>query len=173
MVALPRRPGGDRDPPPWPPLAVTSPAPALPTPLSGYESFSQTAPALGSRGRSYLSRTMAPRLTPGRGGGALARPGRAVPSRRCHGSCPPVLHSPRREPMFWPFTRPARRPASPPRPRVRPGLEALEDRQLLSVSVTQLTDPRSGAVNGLRVVTAGRNDTVTITDDSTAHTTTV
>jgi hypothetical protein len=38
--------------------------------------------------------------------------------------------------------------------------------------VTPFTDPGSGAAD-LRIVTNGKNDTVTVTDDSTAHTTTV
>jgi hypothetical protein len=61
-----------------------------------------------------------------------------------------------------------RRPSAQP---VRLSLEDLEGRALLSVSVAQFTEP-SGAV-GLRVIESGRNDTVTTTDNSTAHTTTV
>jgi hypothetical protein len=56
-------------------------------------------------------------------------------------------------------------------PRFRPTVECLEGRALPSVTVTQFIDP-SGAA-GLRVVENGSNDTVTITDDSTAGTTTV
>jgi hypothetical protein len=51
-------------------------------------------------------------------------------------------------------------------------LESLEGRDLPSVSVIPVTDPISGA-DELRIVANGKNDTVTITDDSTAHTTTV
>jgi hypothetical protein len=71
--------------------------------------------------------------------------------------------------MLWPFHRPSRRPA--PRPRFRPCLEALEGRQLLSVTVTPLMEP-SGAAK-LLVRTDGANDTVTIMDNSTNHTTKV
>jgi hypothetical protein len=52
------------------------------------------------------------------------------------------------------------------------GLEALEGRDLPSVSVVPFTDLSSGTM-ALRVVENGQNDTVTITDDSMAHTTTV
>lgn len=55
--------------------------------------------------------------------------------------------------------------------RFRPSLEYLEGRALPSVTVTQFVDPSGGA--GLRVVENGRNDTVTITDDERAGTTTV
>jgi hypothetical protein len=48
----------------------------------------------------------------------------------------------------------------------------LEGRDLLSVSVIPFTDSGSGAA-ALRVIEDGRNDAVTITDDSTAQTTTV
>jgi hypothetical protein len=51
-------------------------------------------------------------------------------------------------------------------------LEVLEGRDLPSVSVLPFTDPGSGAAD-LRIVTNGSNDTVTITDDSAGHTTTV
>jgi hypothetical protein len=55
---------------------------------------------------------------------------------------------------------------------VRPGLEVLEGRDVpSSVTLTQFTDSAGHA--GLRVVTNGQNDTVTLTDDSTAGTTTV
>jgi hypothetical protein len=74
--------------------------------------------------------------------------------------------------MFSLFrSRSSRRAFRPHRP-ARLGLEALEDRALPSVSVTPFTDPGSGAAD-LRITTDGQNDTVTITDDSTAHTTTV
>jgi hypothetical protein len=73
--------------------------------------------------------------------------------------------------MFWPFrNRTSRRPVSP-RPRFRPALDSLEGRRLPSVSVVPFTDPSGAAA--LRIITDGANDTVTITDDSTAHRTTV
>jgi hypothetical protein len=56
--------------------------------------------------------------------------------------------------------------------RFRPNLEGLEVRDVPSVTVTQFTDPSSGLA-GLRVVENARNDTVTITDNSTDQTTTV
>ena len=62
--------------------------------------------------------------------------------------------------------------AARPRLRARLRLEGLEDRTVPSVSVTPFTDPTSGAAD-LRIVTHGSNDTVTITDNNTAHTTTV
>jgi hypothetical protein len=76
--------------------------------------------------------------------------------------------------MFGFFRRQTRRPAPAPWPRqrIRPSLEVLEERQLPSVSILPGTDPVSGAPS-LLVRTDGRNDTVTITDDSTAQTTTV
>jgi hypothetical protein len=55
---------------------------------------------------------------------------------------------------------------------VRPLLEALEDRRVPAVTVTPFTDPGSGAAD-LRIVANGNNDTVSVTDNSTAHTTTV
>jgi hypothetical protein len=55
--------------------------------------------------------------------------------------------------------------------RSRPALEALEERSLLSVAISQFT-PADGML-GLRVVTSGRDDTVTITDDQQAGTSTV
>jgi hypothetical protein len=70
--------------------------------------------------------------------------------------------------MSWLFRK---RPRAQAR-AVRPMLEALEGRHVPSVSVTPFTDPGSGAA-GLRVVANGNNDTVTVTDNSTAHTTTV
>jgi hypothetical protein len=51
-------------------------------------------------------------------------------------------------------------------------VEQLDARDLPSVSLMEFTDPTSGAA-GLRVLEDGRNDTVTITDDSAHHTTTV
>jgi hypothetical protein len=74
--------------------------------------------------------------------------------------------------MFWPFRRQTRRPAQRSRPCARPAFESLESRDLLAVSVIPFTDPASGAA-GLRVIENGRNDAVTITDNSTAQTTTV
>src|SRR5258708_39789326 len=74
--------------------------------------------------------------------------------------------------MFWPFRRRTRRPAPQLRPYARPTLVNLEGRDLLSVSVTPFIDPSSGAA-ALRIIEDGRNDTVTITDNSTAQTTTV
>jgi hypothetical protein len=75
--------------------------------------------------------------------------------------------------MLWPFNRQTRRPApSRPRPCARLSLEDLEGRQLLSVSLLSFTNPGSGAAS-LLVRTDGKNDTVTITDNSTDHTTTV
>ena len=62
-------------------------------------------------------------------------------------------------------SRASRRSPSPCR------LEALECRQLLSVSVTPFTTPTGSAA--LRVIENGANDTVTITDNSTANATTV
>jgi hypothetical protein len=56
--------------------------------------------------------------------------------------------------------------------RARLGVEVLEGRQLPSVSVMPFTDMSSGAAS-LLVRTDGANDTVTITDDSIHHTTTV
>jgi hypothetical protein len=73
--------------------------------------------------------------------------------------------------LFWPFRRQTRRPSPQPRQRVRPSLEVLEGRDVPSVTVAQFTDP--GGAAGLRVIESGRNDTVTITDNSTAQTTTV
>jgi hypothetical protein len=70
--------------------------------------------------------------------------------------------------MFWLF----RSRSSRPRPAARLGLETLEGRAVPAVTVTPFTDPTSGAAD-LRIVTDGHNDTVSITDDSTAHTTTV
>jgi hypothetical protein len=67
--------------------------------------------------------------------------------------------------MNWPFRR-TQRPLS----RFRPTLEALEGRDLPSVSVATFTD--NGA-QGLRLVATGRQDTITITDDSVHGTTTV
>jgi hypothetical protein len=58
------------------------------------------------------------------------------------------------------------------RRRVRLGLENLEGRDLPSVTVLPGVDPSSGAAS-LLIRTDGKNDTVTITDNSTAHTTTV
>jgi hypothetical protein len=56
--------------------------------------------------------------------------------------------------------------------RARLALEALEGRSLLStVAVSQFTD--ADGTLGLRVVTSGQADTVTITDDTRAGTTTV
>jgi hypothetical protein len=56
--------------------------------------------------------------------------------------------------------------------RARLALEALEERSLLStVAITQFT-PADGTL-ALRVVTSGKDDTVTITDDVKAGTTTV
>jgi hypothetical protein len=56
--------------------------------------------------------------------------------------------------------------------RFRPAVERLDARDLPSVSLMTFTDPASGAA-GLRVLEDGPNDTVTITDDSAHHTTTV
>jgi hypothetical protein len=53
----------------------------------------------------------------------------------------------------------------------RAGLEPLEGRALLSVSVSQFTDLAGNP--GLRIIESRRSDTVTITDNSTARTTTV
>jgi hypothetical protein len=74
--------------------------------------------------------------------------------------------------MAWFSRRRTRRPAPPPRTFARPILEVLEGRTLPSVSVAPGTDPSTGAAM-LHVATSGANDTVTITDNSTAHTTTV
>src|SRR5260370_917827 len=73
--------------------------------------------------------------------------------------------------LFWPFRRQTRRPSPPSRLRARPSVEVLEGRDVPSVTVAPFTLP-SGVV-GLRVIESGRNDTVTITDNSTAGTTTV
>ena len=73
--------------------------------------------------------------------------------------------------LFWPFRRQTRRPSPQPRQRVRPSLEVLEGRDVPSVTVAQFAG--SGGAAGLRIIEDGRNDTVTITDNSTAHTTTV
>jgi hypothetical protein len=73
--------------------------------------------------------------------------------------------------MFRLFRRPKRRPASPSRDNYRPRLQVLEGRCLPSVSVTPFTDPSGAAA--LRIIEDGQNDTVTLTDNSTAHTTTV
>jgi hypothetical protein len=73
--------------------------------------------------------------------------------------------------MKWPFRRPSRVRAVQPGPRFRPALEVLEGRTVPSVTVTPFTDT-SGAT-GLLVQTKGGTDTVTITDNSTTHTTTV
>jgi hypothetical protein len=74
--------------------------------------------------------------------------------------------------MFWPFHRRTRLRAPRLRPSARPTFESLESRDLLSVSVIPFTDPRTGAA-ALRVIEDGRNDAVTITDNSAAQTTTV
>jgi hypothetical protein len=74
--------------------------------------------------------------------------------------------------MFRLFRRRPRHPVVHRRQSVRPAIESLEERDLLSVAVVTTTDPRSGAPE-LRVTENGRNDKVTITDDSAAHTTTV
>jgi hypothetical protein len=71
--------------------------------------------------------------------------------------------------MFWPFHRRLRRPA---RLHARPSLEILERRDVPSVAVVPFTDPTSGAA-ALRIVENGSNDTVTLTEDPTAQTTTV
>jgi hypothetical protein len=71
--------------------------------------------------------------------------------------------------MFWLFHTKNRRPS--PRPRPRLALESLEGRDCPSVSVTPFTDASGAAA--LRVVENGANDAVTITDNSTANTTTV
>jgi hypothetical protein len=55
--------------------------------------------------------------------------------------------------------------------RTRLALEALEERSLLSASITQFA--AADGTLGLRVVTSGQADTVTITDDAQAGTTTV
>ena len=47
--------------------------------------------------------------------------------------------------MFWPFHRPVQVRRQTQRPSVRLGLESLEGRDLLSVSVIPLTNPSSGA----------------------------
>jgi TolB-like protein len=73
--------------------------------------------------------------------------------------------------MNWLFRNPARRLSAQPHPRFRPRLEILERRDQPSVSVTPFTDPSGAAA--LRIVTNGADDTVSITDNSTAHTTTV
>jgi hypothetical protein len=73
--------------------------------------------------------------------------------------------------LFWPFRRQTSRPSLLSRHRVRPSVEVLEGRDVPSVTVAPFTLP-SGVV-GLRVIESGRNDTVTITDNSTAQTTTV
>jgi hypothetical protein len=73
--------------------------------------------------------------------------------------------------MTWAFGRRARRAATRQHRSFRPSLEVLEGRDVPSVSVTPTTDAASGAAL-LRVVSSGGNDTVTITDDSNAHTTT-
>jgi hypothetical protein len=59
-----------------------------------------------------------------------------------------------------------------PAPRFRPSLEALDCRTLLSVTVQPFTTP-VGALPGLKVVTTGASDTVTITDDPSGGQTTV
>jgi len=68
-----------------------------------------------------------------------------------------------------------RRPSRPRAVRRWLALEALEERSLLSVAtpvaISQFTNPDSTL--GLRVVTSGQDDTVTITDDTQAGTTTV
>jgi hypothetical protein len=75
--------------------------------------------------------------------------------------------------MFWPFRRSNHYlPAASRRPRFRPSLEILEGRALPSVSVLPMTDPGTGATT-LLIQTTGANDTVTITDNSTDHSTTV
>ena len=75
--------------------------------------------------------------------------------------------------MFWKSRRRTRRPVSSCRHHARPALESLEGRDLLSVSVMELTDAH-GAVTGLSVVANGANDMVTISDNSaTGHTTVV
>jgi hypothetical protein len=74
--------------------------------------------------------------------------------------------------MFWRFRRPTRRPWSRSRACFRPNIEQLEDRRLLSVSVVPSVNPTTGAAT-LLVRTDGADDTVTITDNSTAGKTTV
>jgi hypothetical protein len=73
--------------------------------------------------------------------------------------------------MFKLFRRRTRRPAFGIRNHHRLTLESLEGRALPSVSVVPFTDA-SGAAN-LRVVENGQNDTVTVIDNSTKHTTTI
>src|SRR5258708_1433146 len=73
--------------------------------------------------------------------------------------------------LFWPFRRQTRRPSPSHRQRVRPSLEVLEGRDVPSVTVAQFAG--SGGAAGLRIIESGRNDTVTITDNSTAGTTTI
>jgi hypothetical protein len=56
--------------------------------------------------------------------------------------------------------------------RSRPALEALEERSLLSsVAISQFANP-DGTL-GLRLLTSGKDDTVTITDDQKDGTTTI
>ena len=74
--------------------------------------------------------------------------------------------------MLWSLFRQSSRPARSARPRFRPSLEVLEGRQLLSVSVIPQKNPVTG-LESLLVRTDGTNDTVTIMDNSTNHTTTV
>jgi hypothetical protein len=74
--------------------------------------------------------------------------------------------------MFRFFTPRAGRPGNTSGNRFRPGLDALDARCLPSVSILPLTDPITGAAT-LLVRTNGQNDTVTIADNSTNHTTTV
>jgi hypothetical protein len=73
--------------------------------------------------------------------------------------------------MKWPFRRQTRRLPTLPQSRYRPELEVLEGRHLPSVSIMPFMDSSGAAA--LRIVTNGANDTVTLTDDSTAQTTTV
>ena len=72
----------------------------------------------------------------------------------------------------WPGGRGPRKQAPVRKPvRSRLALETLEERSLLSASISQFT-PADGTL-GLRVVTSGQDDSVTITDDTKAGTTTV
>src|SRR6516162_1361773 len=101
----------------------------------------------------------------------VKRAHRAVSGTRCQESC--LFLVAKENSMFWKSRRRTRRPVSSCRHHARPALESLEGRDLLSVSVMELTDAR-GAVTGLSVVANGANDMVTISDNSaTGHTTVV
>lgn len=74
--------------------------------------------------------------------------------------------------MFSFFGKRAPRRPTSQRHRARLSLEALDDRDVPSVTVLPGVDASSGTAK-LFIRTDGNNDSVTITDDSTAHTTTV